>query len=113
MGILAPRELVSQEDENIEGPKALLRPPVERVSEPERRRLLRSVAAEAEAMEAEWRRPGRPVGLAATGEEVWENESVSYPVESGVLSRVEAKCCAASETLEGKVPALALLKFWG
>lgn len=99
----------------MEGPNALLRPPVGKVvREPERRRLLRSETAEAEAIEAECRRLGRDeVGLVATGEDVCEKESVSYPGESGVLSRVEAKCWAARETLEGKVPALARLKFWG
>ena len=52
----------SQEVEKIElPPKALDRPELGRVSEPDRRRLFLSVTADdaaEEAMELEWRRPG-------------------------------------------------------
>jgi hypothetical protein len=52
----------SQEDEKIDGPKALDNPPVGKVSDPDLSRLLRSFAADEateEAIEAECRKPGR------------------------------------------------------
>lgn len=52
----------NQEEENMDGPKALESPPLGSVSEPDRRRLLRSPPIVAEgtdgAMELAWRREG-------------------------------------------------------
>ena len=52
----------NHEEEKIEGPKALERPPEGNVREPDLRRLLRSVTAEVatvEATEVAWRNVGR------------------------------------------------------
>lgn len=86
------------------------------VNEPERSRLVRSVntdEATVEATEVEWRKAGliEAGGVALDWGKCCScslNDSVDGKVLGlGVLEA--AYCWAASDTLEGKVPALALL----
>lgn len=89
------------------------------MSDPDRRRLFRSVTADdatEEATEVECRKPGR-TGVAKLEVGVAEiclcDCSINDSVEAEVLPTVfdaAAKRWAASCTFEGKVPALALLK---
>jgi hypothetical protein len=99
----------------MEGPKALESPPVGKVSDPDLSRLLRSVTAEEatdEATDAEWRKLGRGGLAVMLGVGAGRDCSVNESADVGVLPTVldaAANRWAASWTLEGKVPALALL----
>jgi hypothetical protein len=108
----------NHDEENMPGPKGFDRPVVDGsvVNEPERSRLVRSDntdEATGEATEAEWRNVGR---IGAGGVALDCGKRCSCSLKDSVDVRVlglgvleAANCWAASDTLEGKVPALALL----
>ena len=101
----------------MDDPNAFERPPEGKVSDPDLRRLFRSVTADAaadDATEVAWRNPGLGgggrLGVEATGRGCLCTCSANESVELLKVFEAAAKRCAASCTFGGKVPALALRK---